>query len=58
MSRNTVATTSNVSYPWFYLVRVLWSQQGNGMQGGSILRCQGAKKFPQTIVPVNIYESC
>lgn len=46
MSRNTVATNSNVSYPWCYLVQVLWSQQWNGIQRGAILICKGAKKIP------------
>lgn len=44
MSRDTEPIHSNVSDPWFCLVQVLWSQQGNGMQGGAILRCQGGKK--------------
>lgn len=45
MSRNTVPPNSKVSYPWFCLVQVLWSQQWDGMQGGAILRRQGAKRI-------------
>lgn len=55
MSRDTEPTLWIVSYPWFCLVQVLWSQRGNGMQGGAILRCQGTQKKKKKKIPSNNY---